>query len=384
MKWTLSKSIGNDKALANFIAAFFLFQSLNLFVKNGLGGFAHWELLSRGILGALMAVALIPLLRFHAQSVLLPELSMAALFLFSGLYGFAEERLFPVAVNVCFAFLPLGIAAYHVKNYQILLDRLYWVSLLGQIVLAALALWPAYGARYSLPFGYAMLFWMLIALDRFCAMWKWWDLVMALVDGIFILFYGSRGPIACFFVFVAIKIFCTHGISRKRRIGVIFFALCGAFLFYCWYQDILFYLMEEGKKLGFASRTIQKILLAGTITADSGRGELLRYYLDRLDERPWVGFGLAGGWKGDGHYPHNIGIELLYSLGYPAGICLLVMCFVTLLKGITKGDTAAQRTVHIFASAAVMLLLSSSFLLSPLFFLCMGVCLHRAYDDCAT
>jgi len=92
-----------------------------------------------------------------------------------------------------------------------------------------------------------------------------------------------------------------------------------------------------------------------------------------------LGYGIAGDRALVSSYSHNLLLELLVSFGIPAGSVVFVCIVVIILNGYKK---AADRQIKdlvlmLFCSSFVKLLVSSSYLLEPLFFLLMGVCVKQ-------
>lgn len=381
MRFQITDQEKNDKRFATFIAAYFLFQSLNLFVKIGMGGFAAWNLVSRGVLGVLLFIVLIPLAVEHGAILLIAEVVCALPFAFSYFFGFTGDDFFSIVFNSLVVFLPLGLSAYYISNLDVLFRKLYVVAWPGQILVAytMINMTRMIGEDYSMSCGYAMLLWFLILMDHFFTYHKWYDLVGAIFNIALILFSGSRGPIVCIGVYVILKTLFSNQLSKGKRLIVVVLLFAGIVGFYIYYQAIALKLYSYAQSAGFNGRSL-RLLINNNITSDSGRSTLVTYYLSKLQERPVLGYGLAGGWISSGSYPHNIIVEFLYSFGYPIGVLITCIWVVTIVRGTMDRKANRQRLSHIFIAESVMFFMSNSFLLSPVFFLCLAVCARGGYD----
>ena len=106
-----------DNLLANFIVGYFFFYSVNSMVKLGFGDFAGWEILVRGILAILLAMALIPICYRKLLVFIFAEVLCALVFMESWLLGNIDPLVFnPTFFNAMTVFVPMAVAFLALRN----------------------------------------------------------------------------------------------------------------------------------------------------------------------------------------------------------------------------------------------------------------------------
>ncbi len=367
-----------DRQLSNFVAGYFLVQALNLFVKIGLGGLPGWGILSKGIMGLLLLSA-IPALYSRAKIIAVCSAAVLLnLFLITLLIGTANtysSSFFSIVFNAVLVYLPIGLCTFAIKDKNILLKKMYLFSWPAQAMLVLLLLGFARssGADYSMSCGYALEFQLLIVLDHFFHEKKWHDAVIILVDMLAILIGGSRGPILCILLYLLIRLVFSQELSMQKKFIITFFSGTVVLLLFLNFNRIIALLVDVLGSAGHSSRTL-RMLMTDSITKDSGRGNIIAYYLERIWERPFTGWGLAGGWTFEEMYPHNIVVELFLSFGIPLGIILTIILFFVLCKGFVRAKGVEQRMAHILIADMCSLMLSGSFIMSASFFMGIAAC----------
>ncbi len=359
-----------DKRLSNFIIGYYFVQAINLFVKLVIGGFPSWPLISKGVLALLLFISLVPISKREFGRAILIEGFFAVLFGVSILLGNTSWGQYgDIIINSLTVFVPMCISAICIKNPEILLQRMYYVSWPIQIVLLVV-LFGLKGRDYSMPGGYALCFQIMIVLDHFLKERKWYDLIAVIVGIIAIVIFGSRGPIVCFGAMVILH-FLTDNISLKMKLLLIISTILVSVLVFAFHDSFINALIGYLSNRGFISRNLE-LLLAQNISYDSGRDYLYNYYIEKIKMRPLVGYGLAGGWISRGFYPHNLFLELLLSFGIVIGIIVIIYLLIRIIKGIKQEDEIKKRINIILISYSVSLLFSDSFLMCPMFFLLLA------------
>jgi len=361
-----------DKNLANFIVGYYFVQALNLMVKLVIGNFALWSYISRGFLIILLLFALKPMVARKARAFFCTEIIFAILFTYTFVFQFAlfsEYR--SLVLNVFTVFIPMAIACVSIYDKSILLKHMYIIAWPTQIILIYVLITQS-SFNYSMIGGYTLVFQAIIILDHLIEKRKWYDLLACLVDFIVVFIYGSRGPIICICTLIAIKILFSPSISRQKKIALVLLTLVSLGIFVVFYDNIINGLIVLTGKLGYSSRNLY-LLLNGRITSESGRDAIHHIYIEKIKNGPATGYGIVGGWISDGTYPHNIFLELFVSFG-PIFGCLACVV-VTLLSyfAIICKDEDKRRLSHILFAYSISLLLSDTFLKSPMFFMLMGV-----------
>ena len=115
------------------------------------------------------------------------------------------------------------------------------------------------------------------------------------------------------------------------------------------------------------------MILTRSLLSDSGRRSYHMYYLQMVLDRPVLGYGLVGGWKGPGEYPHHLFIELLLSFGIVFGAIAFTLVIFLSIKSILSNNRYIQRLAIIFVSYCVSLFLSDSFMTCPEFYILIAI-----------
>lgn len=372
-----------DRQLSNFVVGYFLVQALNLFVKIGLGGLPGWGILSKGMMGVLLLFA-IPALYSRAKTLSICSVAILLnLFLvtwLSGTAGTYSSSFFSIVFNAVFVYLPIGLCTYVIKDKSILLKKMYLFSWPAQamLILLLLGFVRSSGSDYSMSCGYALEFQVLIVLDHFFHEKKWYDAVITAVDMLAIVIGGSRGPILCVILYLIIRLAFSKELSMQKKFIITFFSGTTVIMLFLNFNRLLSLLVDVLGSAGHSSRTL-RMLMMGSITKDSGRGNIIAYYLERIWERPLAGWGLGGGWTFEEMYPHNIVVELFLSFGIPLGIFLCIILFFVFCKGFVRRKGAEQRIAHILLADMCSLMLSGSFIMSATFFMGIAACAAKPF-----
>ena len=115
------------------------------------------------------------------------------------------------------------------------------------------------------------------------------------------------------------------------------------------------------------------------LSHDSGRNVLNEYYMELINRKPILGYGVMGGWVSDDMYPHNIILELTLSFGYPLGGFLLIALLLILVSAIRKkNDKYNNALIVLFVSYCMYLFVSNTYLKVWQFFVCIALCLPNS------
>ena len=271
--------------------------------------------------------------------------------------------------NAVVVFLPIGLSVYAVNNKSVLLEKFYECSFALEILLIVTLLTTKNG-NYQMPVGYALAFQMLIVLDRFFLKRKWYDLLIAIIDFLVIFVFGSRGPTLCFLTMIILNIIFSNVLNKRKKIGVATITIIIGFFIYLNYAQVLMSISRLAAIIGYSSRNIQSIF-SKVFLGDSGRSSYYNLYLNKIRLNPIIGYGLGGGWKSVGEYPHNLFIEILLYFGvvFGSAFCLLVLRLSR--KAIGSTEVHTQRLSFIMSSYCVSLMVSDSFIQCPMFYILM-------------
>ena len=212
---------------------------------------------------------------------------------------------------------------------------------------------------------------------------KIWHWLAAFLGLVLCVSYGTRGPIlSAVVVFGALFVFWTFtGRRRALKIFMLAVLIVGA-------REVFTSGMLETfatkitplfEKLGFSTR-IFDYFLEGNLTIDNGRDKLADAVIQAIKEKPLFGYGIMGDRLILDGYVHNIVLEFLCSFGLIGGGILLLLCILTLLRGVFKAKTISDKRflISMVAMISVKLLFSNSFIIEPYFFLILGLSIGAA------
>ena len=170
--------------------------------------------------------------------------------------------------------------------------------------------------------------------------------------------------------FIILKVISskTDSIRRASMIVVTIVFAAAIILFY---ENIINALLFIASSRGYSSRSL-RLLLSENITFDSGRSSLLASYFEKIKLKPLLGYGVIGGWKSPGYYPHNFIVEIYLSFGYIIGTLILIYLLIRCYQGIRNDNKSTCRLVQILISYCVSLFVSDSFLMCPMFYLLLA------------
>jgi len=297
------------------------------------------------------------------------------------IYKETSEYLVEIAFDFWLMVLPLYFVGLCIKEenlkllYKISLLNLWlffvYSALFGSLVLEEQALYSgAMGRAYRLLPQVLML--ALFELEKPSK----FGMLTLIMSSVYLFFCGTRGAVLCLFVFLALFVIVKKPLKNHPVLYLFMgFAMILLVLFY---NEILMWLGWLAEQVGMSDRIIRKILSEELFTSD-GRTYIRNAVRLGILERPVLGYGIAGDRALVSSYSHNLLLELLVSFGIPAGSVVFVCIVVIILNGYKK---AADRQIKdlvlmLFCSSFVKLLVSSSYLLEPLFFLLMGVCVKQ-------
>lgn len=248
------------------------------------------------------------------------------------------------------------------------LTRGYWISTgsAGQTI----------HLSYDLSFGYDMLLFTLVFFYAALKQKKVVDIIMTGIGFGMILFGGSRGPLLCIAIFIALYFIINLVQSKhKGRIGfaVSFIVLL---LAYC-YEYILGAIIIVMNYLGISSRTVM-MLLEGTIANDNGRDKIWNAAIQMIKDNPF-GYG-ALGTRHVIYYYHDVGhchqlfLEILVDFGIFLGMFIIMCIMFRAFKIITDKRNIEWKAVFIiFFARACQLILSGTYWHVASFWACIGI-----------
>lgn len=310
------------------------------------------------------------------------EAVVAIIFILSVVTGnIGNTEWHPVYEQIATTYIPLGIAAYCITDRKMLLNAIYPVALVSVPILIAVAV-LSYGNwdySYDMSLGYVMVFSVLVLMAQFTVDTKIYNIALAGCLSVFILLVGSRGPFICIIAFIMIELLLSPRYSKKTKTVIIILVVSAAVVLWINMDKILSYIYQISVSLGFDSRSVLLLIQGEALSHDSGRNVLNEYYMELINRKPILGYGVMGGWVSDDMYPHNIILELTLSFGYPLGGFLLIVLLLILVSAIRKkNDKYNNALIVLFVSYCMYLFVSNTYLKVWQFFVCIALCIPNS------
>ena len=193
-----------------------------------------------------------------------------------------------------------------------------------------------------------------------------------------ILIFGTRGPIVCMLVYVALLTiyysFKSRNLKKLLILLIIFAIVLSIFIFDSLFIEVTSVLSKAFEKIGFSTR-IFTFIIEGDITASKGRESLAKQAVEAIIENPMWGYGITADRAMFGIYPHNMFLEILCQYGIVFGslliITMLVITVIALLKS-RKNTGSFTFGLMLVSIVFVKLMISSTYTTEPLLFFMMG------------
>ena len=270
--------------------------------------------------------------------------------------------------------VPLLVSIMKIKNISIVLfeTRITCVCIIP--IMAMVSVITSHQnneAGYNMAIGYALLFPSILCfvLGRKHIIYY----VLSVLGLTCIVMYGSRGPLACIGIFVVLYFLIGKTNTRKNallRISIISLSII-CIIEFKKIIDIVAYVSEY---LNISSRTINKIV-DNSMMSDSGRSRIVDRAIDCINQKPLIGWGIAGDTACIDQYPHRIDIELMLDYGIIIGIVLCV-CIVLLFVCSIIYDKTNRKYILVFVACGLApLFFSHSYISEPFFWAFIGVCI---------
>ena len=202
--------------------------------------------------------------------------------------------------------------------------------------------------------------------------------VIAAVLSTVIFIFGTRGPILCMLVYMALivvyKAFKANNIKKVLIFLLVFAIILSVFIFDELFIEVSGVLTKIFGRLGFSTR-IFDFIVEGDIAKSRGRETLANQAIEAIIENPALGYGITADRAMFGVYTHNLILEIWCQYGVIFGsILLLIILALTVLSLIkTFNEEKTFCFVMLFISMMfVKLMISSTYTIEPYFFFMIG------------
>ncbi len=368
-----------DRRISYFIISYYFVQILNLTTKTIFpipkNLYPKVSMLFGIILVIFFVFTILTVLKKSLIHFICSELFIISIFAISYLMDNAElSLLLNNAVWALFICVPLGVYAYSIKNKEIFYNIFLKSSFVMVFILSFIFFFPSEGSYYNMSFSYALLVPTIFHLNEWFKNRKKIYLLISLIEITGIMVYGSRGALMSLAFFVILKFILSEK-NLIRKMGIIFLALIICSVLYFNFDKIGTILLSYLAEKGYYSRSLT-LLFSHRISYDSGRFEIFKYYFDLIAQKPFLGWGVLGGWVKKGSGPHNMIIEIMLAFGVISGSVITFILVLLHFRVFFVKDKSIRDLLAIYMSICIVLFfVSGDFLQNPNFFIFLGLVL---------
>ena len=291
--------------------------------------------------------------------------------------------------------VPWILITYAIRDFRLINKYLYissYIIMLSVLLNVYLFKTTIYtGLSYTQEYTYMVLPVAIIAISSIFNRIRVHNTILFLVSAVFLFSMGARGPLFSLFLYIILKLILYCKTNIKKMMRVIPLITASIILVIIFFKDILNSALILFQKLNLGTRSILRIL-EGTFFDDINRVLLVKHSRNLIIKYPLFGVGLgtdriylaqkmnldfASG--NTGWYPHNIFLEIILHFGIIIGAILIIYMIKVFFTVIFKNrDKDAVNVICIFMGIGFFpLLISGSYLTSPLFYALMGFCLFQ-------
>lgn len=367
MKLVLSIKQEPECILRTYCSGYLLLLSLNVTLSNIESISSIWSPIYLILLAGLILIGLYGLNRAGRLFVFI-LLELIVLILFGLTYLRQTVLDMPQFIDsikiTCISSIPFACCLHEIKNRAELLESMYKISIIAHVFIYLGVVFYT-NTTYSMALGYSLLPHTLILIDYYFERKRAYNLVMAIIDTIYIVIFCSRGPLVSIGVFVLLRLVLSKDITKRTKIISLLFVASIVVIVVFFWSDVLNLIEDIACSIGVNSRTINLIRNNSFLYHDSGRLDLISATKELISQKPLLGWGLGGGWSLS--YPHNIFYESILSFGYVVGIIIIGLMLYKWIKIIKTHDYSYQRLGFILGANVLTLLFSSSMIRSYTF-----------------
>lgn len=304
-------------------------------------------------------------------------------------------QLFPqnadVLVNRLFSFSLLTLPYYYIGvtlDIKRFYKFFYYISVVAVFMCAFYELLYAQSAsytgdvdtsEYNMELAYSILPHVLMVSWRALKSFVILNIAPMLLGLMLLLSFGTRGPVICAIVFIAIYLLFIRPSKYQKTMRIITVA-CAVYAM-SFLDQFMTFMQLMTFQLGMSTRIFDKYF-EGELEDSSGRDYIRETLLRELSiDNSLFGHGVLGSYPYVNTYPHNIVLEFLFSFGWVWGIAIL-FCIVYIIAKMLINTHQCEINVTfgiILVIASILkLCFSSTFVDDALFFMLLGYCANSS------
>lgn len=304
-------------------------------------------------------------------------------------------QLFPqnadVLVNRLFSFSLLTLPYYYIGvtlDIKRFYKFFYYISVVAVFMCAFYELLYTQSAsytgdvdtsEYNMELAYSILPHVLMVSWRALKSFVILNIAPMLLGLMLLLSFGTRGPVICAIVFIAIYLLFIRPSKYQKTMRIITVA-CAVYAM-SFLDQFMTFMQLMTFQLGMSTRIFDKYF-EGELEDSSGRDYIRETLLRELSiDNSLFGHGVLGSYPYVNTYPHNIVLEFLFSFGWVWGIAIL-FCIVYIIAKMLINTHQCEINVTfgiILVIASILkLCFSSTFVDDALFFMLLGYCVNSS------
>lgn len=214
---------------------------------------------------------------------------------------------------------------------------------------------------------------------------SWWalkklglfNIVSMLLGLMLLLSLGTRGPVICAIVFIAVYLLFIRPSKYQRTMRIATISL--TIVAVSFLDQFMMFMQMLTFQLGMSTRIFDKYF-EGEMETSEGRDYIRNTLLSELaTDNSLFGHGILGSYPYVGTYPHNIVLDFLFSFGWIFGTALLLSLLCIIIRMLIKysqNEICKTFGILLFVSSIIKLCFSTTFVDDTMFFMLLGYCIN--------
>lgn len=232
------------------------------------------------------------------------------------------------------------------------------------------------GLAYSiLPHVLMVSWWALKKLGLF-------NIVSMLLGLMLLLSLGTRGPVICDIVFIAVYLLFIRPSKYQKTMRIATISL--TIVAVSFLDQFMMFMQMLTFQLGMSTRIFDKYF-EGEMETSDGRDYIRNTLLSELTtDNSLFGHGILGSYPYVGTYPHNIVLDFLFSFGWIFGILILVsicLLMVKMLIRCRKNEDLLVFGLLLIVGSILKMCFSGTYIDDTLFFFLIGYCVQYGWRN---
>lgn len=212
---------------------------------------------------------------------------------------------------------------------------------------------------------------------------SWWalkelgifNIVSMLLGLLLLLSLGTRGPVICAIVFIAVYLLFIRPSKYQKMMRIITISLVVFAISFL--DQFMMFMQMLTFQLGMSTRIFDKYF-EGEMETSVGRDYIRETLLRELsNDNSLLGHGILGSYSYVNTYPHNIVLDFLFSFGSVFGVVLLVCILFIIIRMLIKysqDEINKSFGIILVITSVLKLCFSSTFIDDAMFFMLLGYC----------